>query len=112
LRSHTVETSDSEVQVSLLWEQVSAVPADYVLTVGLLDETDTLIAQQDAPPPGYPTSVWLDTQPYLTEHTLTIPDGASDDLRLRVGWYLRETFERLDADGAAVLDGMLVLPVE
>ncbi|MEM6284484.1 MAG: glycosyltransferase family 39 protein, partial [Chloroflexota bacterium] len=47
LRSHTVETSDSEVQVSLLWEQVSAVPADYVLTVGLLDETDTLIAQQD-----------------------------------------------------------------
>ncbi|MEO1664378.1 MAG: glycosyltransferase family 39 protein [Chloroflexota bacterium] len=112
LRGYTVESDGSDVRIRLLWERIAPISADYVLTVGLLDESNTLIAQQDAPPPGYPTSVWVDAQPYLTEHVLTIPEAAEGDLRLRVGWYLSETFERLDASGETVLDGMLVLPVE
>lgn len=107
----TIERDGDTVRVDLLWQRVNPMDTGYTLTVGLLDESGELVAQADAPPPAYPTWVWVAGQPFVTAHELQVPDGA-DDVRLRVGWYHPESFERLPAVGdAAIADDMLVVPV-
>jgi len=112
LRGYTLMQEDDTVSVELLWERLATINTNYTLTVGLLDEENNLIAQQDAPPPGYPTSTWVESEPFTTAHTLQIPADNTDTLRLRVGWYASETFDVLATDTAETLDGMLVLPLE
>ncbi len=113
LRGHTLqqEADSNTVRVELLWERLEPISENYTLTVGLLDENNELVAQQDAPPPAYPTSVWVDGNPFVTVHTLQT-DADIAELRLRVGWYHSQTFERLPVGtGVNVVDQMWALPL-
>jgi hypothetical protein len=112
LRGYTLTVDEDTVSVDLLWERLANMETNYTLTVGLLDEADTLVAQQDAPPPDYPTSAWIQSPPFITSHTLQIPEESNGELRLRVGWYNSVTFDVFGTTAPDNIGGMLVLRVE
>lgn len=118
LRGYTLEPvgdDDTTLTVDLLWQRLAPIDRDLTLTVGILDESGALIAQQDQPPAGYPTSSWVDTPPFMTQHVLDIPADAVSDgaLQLRLGWYAPDTLERLAVVGSeTVQDDLVLLPLE
>jgi hypothetical protein len=112
LAGYTLQRDDDTLTLDLLWAQAAPMTTNYTLTVGVLDESGGLVAQQDSPPPGYPTSVWLADTPFVTSHTLEIPAGETD-LSLRVGWYDPASLARLAVlPEAGGIDDLLVMPLE
>ena len=115
LQGYDLSRDGDQLTVDLRWAAAAAIPQDYTLTIGLVDASGELLTQQDAPPPGYPTSAWLpDAPPFVTSRALDIPtDTNLDDLRVRVGWYLPDTGQRLpvtQVDGVLVQNDLLLLP--
>lgn len=106
LNGYTVAREGAMVDVTLTWEALRPIANDWTLTVALLDGDGELVAQDDAPPAGYPTSAWQPVQPFTTSHALTLPDDApSEGLTLQVGWYnpdsmARKTLSSTDAGTA------------
>jgi len=70
--------------------------------IHLLDATGQIVAQHDGQPRNgaYPTSVWDAGEVVADEHVLDLPaDLPTGAYRLRVGWYLPGTGDRLPVAG-------------
>jgi hypothetical protein len=102
--------SGGQLPVTLTWQGLAEMDADYTVFVQVLDAADRLVGQVDAwPVQGtFPTSQWTPGEaivdPYLVQLSADLPPG---DYRVHVGLYLLATLERLpvlDASGAAVDD--------
>jgi hypothetical protein len=101
--------------VTLTWQGLAQMEADYTVFVQVLDAADQLVGQADAwPVQGtFPTSQWTPgetvSDPYLLQLDADLPPG---DYRLHVGLYLLATGQRLavvDGAGVAVDDKVEIL---
>jgi hypothetical protein len=93
-------------QITLYWQALMPISAQYTTFVHVLDEAGTLVAQADGQPQGgaYPTSVWRVGEFVADEKGVQI--GAERPLHLFIGAYLLETGERL-----LLPDGSSALPL-
>ncbi len=103
-------TLGGQLPVTLTWQGLAEMSADYTVFVQVLDPTDRIVGQVDAwPVQGtFPTSAWTPGEAvrdtYLVQLAADLPPG---NYRLHVGLYLLATLERLsvlDTGGAAVDD--------
>jgi 4-amino-4-deoxy-L-arabinose transferase-like glycosyltransferase len=102
------------VRVTLHWETVKDISANYVVFVHLRDTPTHLYAQDDSEPRGawYPTPWWTVGETILDEHTLTLPVGAVPPLDLYIGVYNSAGGARLpvaDAQGKPVVNDEVIL---
>ncbi len=104
------------LMVTLGWDALASPGEDWTLTLGLLDAQNTLIAQDDAMPAGFPTSAWFPGSVFSETRLLVIPaDAPAGSYRLYLGWYRLSDLTRLQpvtvrAGGGAAQDGVWVLP--
>ena len=76
--------------VTLYWQPLRTLEADYTSFVHVLDRRDEKIAQHDAPPGGvyYPTSLWQPGEILRDQHVIYLPEKLSaGPYALRIGWY-------------------------
>jgi hypothetical protein len=106
-----------QLPVTLTWQGLAEMEADYTVFVQVLDAADRIVGQVDAwPVQGtFPTSQWPPgesiTDPTLIQLSADLPPG---DYRVHVGFYLLATLARLpvvDESGAAV-DDKVEIPIE
>jgi len=91
-----------KLAVTLHWRALQPPAKDYAVFIHLLDATGRIVAQHDGQPQSgaYPTSVWDTGEVVTDEHVLDLPaDLPAGGYRLRVGWYLPATGDRLPAVG-------------
>jgi hypothetical protein len=91
-------------RLTLYWQALAPMPADYTTFVHVLDAQGNLVAQADGQPQdgAYPTSVWQVGE-FVADEKGVMVEGERP-LRLLVGVYLIETGERLLLpDGSGVL---------
>jgi len=102
--------------VTLYWEALRPPDDDYVVFVHLIDEQDNLVASHDDRPMAgrYTTLAWQSGHLVPDDHRLSLPaELPPGDYRMRVGFYLPETGERLsvfDAQGEGQPGGFIILP--
>ncbi|MEM7345278.1 MAG: hypothetical protein AAF485_13650, partial [Chloroflexota bacterium] len=87
------------VPVTLYWQTIQPVPANYQVFTHLESEDTGLIAQADGVPVcwTYPTDIWRPGQIIADQHAITIPPETSPRLYpIQIGFYLADTFERLE----------------
>ncbi len=103
-----------QLALTLNWQGLSQMQADYTVFIQVLDEQDRIVGQIDSWPlqGTFPTSQWAVGErvddPYLVRLSEDLPPG---QYRLHVGWYLLETLRRLpvvDERGTAVDDKFVV----
>lgn len=96
LSSYAVTQQDSALTVDLAWDVAAPLTGDWVLTVQLLDSTQTLIAQQDGAIAGYPSAAWQGGTRFTESRTLTLPDTLpAGAYHVWLGWYELADFTRL-----------------
>lgn len=100
LNGWTATQDGDQLHITLVWQAMGAVPRNYTAYVHLLDQEGHLVAQQDRPPAGYPTSDWRVGERVVD--TFAIPIAADGVYTLQTGFYDSETMERLGE--TAVLD--------
>ena len=86
------------LSVTLIWDTLAAVPADYTVFVHLLGTDGQLVAQHDGTPlfGTRPTSTWQPGERLLDRHDFVLPEGVGVPAGvLRAGLYLPATLERL-----------------
>ncbi|MDX1523679.1 MAG: hypothetical protein R3264_18770, partial [Anaerolineae bacterium] len=86
------------VPVTLYWQAVTTLPASYQVFTHL-ESAAGPIAQADGVPVcwSYPTDRWRPGQIIADQHAIPIsPDTPPGEYPLQVGFYLPDTFERLD----------------
>ncbi|MFI5266964.1 MAG: glycosyltransferase family 39 protein [Chloroflexota bacterium] len=83
--------------VTLQWTSLAAVDRDYTVFVHALDASGKVVAQADAQPSHYPTSLWDLGETILDAHALDVPPGAS----VEVGLYDLATGQRLKLPNGA-----------
>jgi len=111
LESESVRAGES-LNVAFVWRDLTPMPADFVLTVQLLDEAGGFVAQSDGDVSGYPTSAWRGGTRFTDSRALTIPsDTAAGVYRVWVGWYRLDDMTRLTAQGDGALNDLVPLPV-
>ncbi len=83
-------------QVTFDWTTLKPPGGDYTLFVHILDENGAQIGQQDAEPfdGQYPTGLWEAGEQVRDTRTIALPPEAQ---QLRIGWYDRQTGQRLSA---------------
>jgi len=79
--------------ITLTWQVLQAAPTNYRYYIHLLDETENIIAQADAPPLNntYPTSYWVNNTTFT--ETILLP-AAPDATQLKIGVYDPNTNQR------------------
>lgn len=94
------------LNLTLVWESLAPVAADYTVFVHLLDADGEWAAGQDGQPLGglYPTSYWEPGE-VIVDAREWQPDLPPGVYQLQVGLYQLQTGERLPAAGAGVVDG-------
>ena len=82
--------------LTLTWQAVAPVEADYTVFVHLLDAADTKVAQRDTRPcdGACPTDTWLPGAILVDRYELSLPPAAPEPDRLAVGLYVLESGER------------------
>jgi hypothetical protein len=107
---YTLETSDDELRLSLVWHAAEEVSADYKVFVHVVGEDGAIIEQRDAMPLDntYPTSLWLVGEYVDDTYTFSAPN---QPYSIRVGLYLLETGDRLPVSSGGEIqeDGYLVI---
>ncbi|MGQ9804090.1 MAG: ArnT family glycosyltransferase [Anaerolineae bacterium] len=107
--THAVVIPDETgVQVTLCWQSIAALPADYHVFVHLYDASGNLLAAGDGPPMNgaFPSSLWEPGDIISdTHHLPSPPEGA----RIAVGLYRLEDGVRLPVaiNGAPVPDAAI-----
>ncbi len=81
-------------RLTLYWQSLAPVPADYNLFLHLLNAAGETIGQADGPPTGnvYPTRWWAPCETVADSHPFPVPPGTT---RLRLGFYELESGQRL-----------------
>ncbi len=94
----SVSVEDGESHVSLCWESLQPLPADYTVFVHLQDDSGELIATGDGPPLGgaFPTSMWRPGDVILDTHLLGM-SAVEGGGRITVGLYNSHDGSRLPA---------------
>lgn len=111
-----VGLEDNRLYLYFLWYALEEPEKDYIVFVHILRGAE-IIAQGDGPPAQgyYPTSLWRPGDIVADERFIQLPEPIPGwQLRVKVGFYLLETQERLpafDFTGQPVGDG-LTLDVE
>jgi hypothetical protein len=96
------KTQGNSLGLTLYWQALAPVKADYTVFVHLLDGDDQIRGQGDGPPLGgfYPTSFWDPGEVVVDERQVLLDnDAPAGTYRLAVGLYLQSTGERLAVDG-------------
>jgi len=87
-----------EVSITLYWQVLDHLPADYKVFVHLVNLNWDLYGQGDDYPlvGQFPTSAWLPGDIVLDSHQVQFSQPVTaGEYRIAVGWYLEETGERL-----------------
>lgn len=100
--------------LTLYWRALQTTPQNYDVFVHLVDAQDQIVAQGDGPPlNGFRTTAsWRPNEAFVDEHRILVPpEVAPGTYRLWVGFYNRDTGERLPAvvDGETIPGGNVVL---
>jgi mannosyltransferase len=88
------------LHLTLYWQDLDLVDADYTVFVHLLGADGRIVDQQDGQPQGgtFPTTAWFPGDTIADEYSLAVPpDAAPGEYGLEVGMYLLETGVRLAA---------------
>jgi hypothetical protein len=96
-----VEGAD-EVAVTLWWQALTPMEADYTVFVHLVDADGQLVGNGDAPPllGGFPTGMWRPGDEVVDEHIIPLSSSQrSGEHTIRVGWYHPVTNARLPVNG-------------
>ncbi len=103
---------DGNWLISLCWESLAAVPADYTVFVHADDAEGQPIGTGDGPPMGnaFPSHLWHPGDRILDLHTIALP-GGSQPARIVVGLYDPVSGIRLTAvqKGIRLVDDMIVI---
>jgi hypothetical protein len=96
----------------LYWQSLAPLEQDYDVFVHLIDESGNLAAQVDRQPLNglTPTSSWQTGD--LIRDPIELPTAAElapGEYEIKVGFYMRETGERLPVSGAPAPDNALLL---
>ncbi len=78
------------LNLTLEWRADAVPPANYKITVQLLDSGGVLVTQRDAEPVAYqrPTRTWAPGEIIVDRHALLIPnDSTPAQYRLMIGFY-------------------------
>lgn len=101
------------LEVTFNWRYIAQPDKDYTVAFGLLDAANTVVAQADGMPEGYPTSAWQPGPDTPDSRRLTLPaDMPSGEYRLYVGWYDAESGARLPAKGQGTEGDLFVVPIQ
>ena len=101
--------------LTLYWQAQTTLDRDYTVFVHLLDESGTMLAQDDGPPRAgwYPTSAWEAGDVVVDVRRLDVPELlAGQAVHVLVGMYLPDDLTRLpvlDSAGAPLPDGIVPL---
>jgi hypothetical protein len=104
---HSPRPGDT-LQVSLYWEALQPLEADYHTFVHLLDDGGRAVAQSDQQPGGvyYPTSLWRPGERLRDDHLLTVPTGTPEGVYdLLAGMYALRGAGQLELLGEPVVIG-------
>jgi 4-amino-4-deoxy-L-arabinose transferase-like glycosyltransferase len=83
--------------LTLGWEALGSPESDYTVFAQVVDESNIIVGQGDAPP-ELPTRYWRAGERYITTHSITYPEPpAPGTYRILIGWYRPDNFERLTA---------------
>lgn len=101
--------------VSITWQGLERMEANYTVFVQVVDEQDRIVGQVDSWPlqGTYPTSQWQPGEvirdPYEVQLEAGLPAG---NYRLLVGWYLLGSGQRLPVldDAGVAMDDKVVVP--
>jgi hypothetical protein len=102
-------------QVSLIWEALRPLQAEYHTFVHLLDADGQVITQSDRQPGGvyYPTTLWRPGEQLRDDHLLMIPtDTPRGVYRLLAGMYTLSEDGRLESLGDPVVIGQIEVETE
>jgi hypothetical protein len=87
-----------EVSITLYWQALDRLPADYKVFVHLVNLNWDLVGQGDDYPVAgeFPTSAWLPGDIILDSHQVEfLQPATAGEYKIAVGWYLEATGERL-----------------
>lgn len=76
-----------QLYVTLYWQAVSPLTANYTAYVHLLDEAGRLATQLDRPPAGFPTSDWRRGELVADQFTLLLTGLPAGSYTLQTGFY-------------------------
>ena len=90
----SADTQDGTLDLTLYWQLIAPISADYTHFLHLLAPDATLISQKDAQPHGglYPTGAWSVGE--IVTERLTLPRPTTP-FTLAVGWYHPQTMQNL-----------------
>lgn len=98
LTGYRLERLPDRLHLTLFWQATESVTTDYTVFVHLVAADGFQVAGADGDPRDgqAPTSSWTTGIDVIDPHPIVPPDGlTAGAYRLRVGWYLRETGERV-----------------
>ncbi len=108
LAGHRTAVENNQLRVTLAWQPLARMTLDYTAFVHLLDGEGNLVAQQDRPPDGYPTSVWQPGEIVTDTYTIALPaDLPPGQYTVQTGFYHLPTLTNL---GDATVLTTLKLP--
>lgn len=92
-------------ELTLYWKVLRELERDYRVFVHLRDEaTGAVVAQSDATPGAYPTTLWLDGEVVIDRHVLSPPsDLESGTYAVDIGLYVPLSGEYLEVEGTRSL---------
>jgi hypothetical protein len=102
----------SSLQVTLFWQALAPVDADYTIFVHLRNEHGMTVAQKDSQPFDglYPTSQWLPGETVAQPLEVDLPlDLAAGPYSLYVGLYRLDTMTRLPVANDTSGENALIL---
>ena len=91
----------AQVTVTLIWQVLDKILADYNTFVHIVNDEDQLLAQSDAPTGGgYRLSTdWIINEYVYDQHHLALPNSISlSDVEIRIGLYDFDGNQRLDVE--------------
>ncbi len=114
LAGYTATPASAALDVTLIWQALTALPTNYTVFVHLLDASGQIVAQSDAlPRGGYATDRWVAGEVVSDPHRLTLPENLTPGLyHLAAGMYDPVSGQRLAAaakNGQALVDGVVML---
>lgn len=115
LRGYRVERDAASLRLTLYWEALADLPADYTRFVHLLDADGEIAAQIDGAPAGdsYPTGQWVAGEIVADTVVFDLSGLPPGEYRPAMGFYRPdEGLPRLEANGpdGPLPDGRAILP--